>query len=213
MVGLIGRKVGMTQIFSEKGMVIPVTVLEAGPCQVIQVKTTAKDKYSAVQLGFFEVPERKLNKPRLGHLAKHGAKPVRILREIRLADGESAEEGTTLTVEQFAPGVHVDIVSTSKGRGFQGVVKRHSFAGGPASHGSKTHDLPGSIGSSAWPSHVWKGKKLPGHMGNARVTAQNLQVVKIDTDRNLLLVKGSVPGGSNTWVIIQPSIRSKKGAK
>lgn len=207
-IGLIGRKVGMTQVFSEKGLVIPVTVLEAGPCPVVQVKTKSTDGYDAAQLGFQEVPERKLSKPERGHLSKHGAKSLRLLREFRLEAEGALTNGQVLTVEQFEIGSHVDIVGTSKGRGFQGVVKRHGFTGGRETHGSKTNDLPGSIGSSAWPSHVWKGKRLPGQLGNKRQTSQNLEVVRIDVDRNLLLVKGSVPGGSNTLVTIKPAYKS-----
>ena len=213
MVGLIGKKVGMTQIFSEKGLVIPVTVLEAGPCRVVQVKSDEKDGYAAAQIGFEVVPERKLPKPERGHLVRHGAGALKHLREIRLTSADQVKAGDTLDVTQFEVGARVDVVSTSKGHGFQGVVKRHHFTGGRETHGSKTHDLPGSIGSSAWPSHVWKGKRLPGQMGNKRITAQNLEVVRIDQDRNLLLVRGAVPGGSNTLVLIQPSYKSLKQAK
>ena len=205
MIGLIGRKIGMTQVFTDKGLCLPVTVLEAGPCPVIQVKTAQRDGYAAAQLGFGETVNRKLNKPQLGHLARHGARPVAILREFRLPLDSEIKEGDTLTVEGIEPGTRVDVISTSKGKGFQGVVKRHHFHGGPASHGSKTGDMPGSVGASAWPSHVVKGRRLPGQMGNKRITVRNLRVVKIDTDRNLVLVEGSVPGGSNAFVLIRPA--------
>lgn len=211
MIGLIGRKIGMTQVFTEKGACLPVTVLEAGPCPVIQVKTPERDGYAAAQLGFGEVPERKLNRPQLGHLARHGAKAMRILREFRLKPEDGVKQGDTLTVDGIEIGSRVDVISTSKGKGFQGVVKRHHFHGGPASHGSKTGDLPGSVGASAWPSHVVKGRRLPGQMGNKRITVRNLLVVRIDTDRNLVLVEGSVPGGSNTYVLIRPAGIGRSG--
>lgn len=212
MIGLIGRKIGMTQIFSEKGVLIPVTVLEAGPCPVVQVKTTERDGYRAAQVGFGEIAERKLTRPERGHLARHGTAPQRFLREFALPEGEELKSGETLTVAQFTPGARVDVVATSKGKGFQGVVKRHHYHGGPASHGSKTGDMPGSVGASAWPSHVQKGRRLPGQMGNKRITVKGLRVVKIDTDRNLVLLEGSVPGGSNGLVVIRPAAgNSEKG--
>jgi large subunit ribosomal protein L3 len=211
MIGLIGRKVGMTQIFSEKGAAIPVTVVEAGPCRVVQVRTKERNGYAAVQLGFEEVEERKLNKPLRGHLAKCGIKPTRFLREFRLEGDSEVKQGDTLTVETLEIGSRVDVVATSKGKGFQGVVKRHHFHGGPGSHGSKTGDMPGSVGASAWPSHVQKGRRLPGQMGNARCTVRNLRVVKVDTDRNLVLLEGSIPGGSNGLVLIRSAHVTGKG--
>ncbi len=212
MIGLIGRKLGMTQVYSEEGLLIPVTVLEAGPCPILQVKTVEKDGYSAVQVGFGERKEKRTTKAEKGHAAKFGARAPRWLRELRVADGAECRPGDTLTVEQVEIGSLVDVVGTSKGKGFQGVVKRHGFSGGPASHGSKTGNLPGSIGASAWPSHVIKGRKLPGQMGNRRITARNLRVVRVDSDRNLLLVEGSVPGGSNGFVVIRPAGAGRKGA-
>jgi large subunit ribosomal protein L3 len=211
MIGLIGRKVGMTQIFTEKGALIPVTVLEAGPCPVVQVKTPEQDGYSAAQLGFGEARERSLTKPFRGHLDRHGVRPVRMLREFRLLEGDAVNKGEVLTVGTIPVGSMVDVVGTSKGRGFQGVVKRHHYHGGPASHGSKTGDMPGSVGSSAWPSHVFKGRRLPGQMGNKRITVRNLKVVRIDTDRNLVLVEGSVPGAPNSFVVIRPAGRGRSG--
>jgi large subunit ribosomal protein L3 len=212
MIGLIGRKIGMTQVFSERGVMIPVTVLEAGPCPVLQVKTSKTDGYAAAQLGFGEIPERLLNKPAKGHLTRYGAPPLRILREFRLADGQEVKTGETLTVQQIEIGIRVDVIGTSKGKGFQGVVKRHHYHGGPASHGSKTGDMPGSVGSSAWPSHVIKGRRLPGQMGNKRSMARRVRVVRVDADRNLVLVEGSIPGASNSFVVIRPSaVRAKKG--
>ena len=206
MIGLIGRKIGMTQIFTEKGVAIPVTVLEAGPCPVVQIKTSGKDGYSAAQIGFGEIKEAKLNKPRKGHLARYGAGPTRWLREFRLAEGQELKAGDILTVEQVEVGSKVDVVSTSKGKGFQGVVKRHHYHGGPASHGSKTGDMPGSVGSC-------EGVRLPGQMGNKRCTVRNLRVVRVDTDRNLVLVEGSVPGGSNAFIVIRPAFSYKDKSK
>ena len=214
MVGLIGRKLGMTQIFTEDGSIVPVTVVEAGPCPVVQVRDAEKDGYRAVQLAFYETRESRLNKPEKGHLAKHGAKPHKILREFRVDESSELKSGDVLTVEQVEEGAHVDVVGTSKGRGFQGVVKRHGFGGGPASHGSKTGNLPGSIGQSAYPARVLKGTRLPGHMGDARVTVPNLRVVKVDTDRNLVLIRGAVPGSRNSIVMIRPAYKAlKKGKK
>jgi large subunit ribosomal protein L3 len=201
MPGLIGRKIGMSQIFGENGAVIPVTVLEVGPCPVVGVKTAELDGYVAVQLAFDPIPARKLTKPRLGHLKSHKIEPHRTLRELRT--DAPPEQGTVLDVSIFEVGEHVDVIGTTKGRGFQGVVKRHGYHGGPETHGCKTHDMPGSIGASADPSHVIKGRRLPGHMGNARQTAKNLKVVKVDKDRNLLVVRGAVPGGRNSLVVVR----------
>lgn len=211
MIGLIGRKLGMTQIFTEDGSIVPVTVVEAGPCPVVQVRDAEKDGYRAVQLAFYETRESRMNKPAKGHLAKHGAKPHKILREFRVDEGSELKSGDVLTVSQIEEGTQVDVVGTSKGRGFQGVVKRHGFHGGPASHGSKTGNLPGSVGQSAYPNRVFKGTRLPGQMGNVRVTAANLRVVKIDTDRNLVLIRGAVPGSRNSIVMIRPAYKSRKG--
>ncbi len=205
---MIGRKIGMTQVFGEDGSVIPVTVLEVGPCPVVAVRTPERDGYKAVQLAFDPVPERKLNKPRLGHLKKHGVGAYRTLREFRT--DEEFEPGAVLDVGIFEPGEKVDVVGTTKGRGFQGVVRRHGFHGGPETHGCKTHDAPGSIGASATPSRVIKGKKLPGHMGNARKTIKNLTVVKVDKERNLLIVKGAVPGARNSLVMVRKTGKTEK---
>jgi large subunit ribosomal protein L3 len=208
MSGLIGRKVGMTQVFQEDGTVIPVTVLAMGPCPVVRTKTVETDGYAAVELAYEPVLARKVSRPRLGHLKQHGLEPHRFLREFRVA--EPAAAGTVLDVTLFNPGDRVDVIGTTKGRGFQGVVRRHNYKGGPESHGCKTHDMPGSIGASAWPSHVIKGRRLPGHMGDARHTAANLTVVKIDKDRNLLIVRGAVAGGRNSLVMVR---RTKKAGR
>jgi large subunit ribosomal protein L3 len=211
MIGMIGRKIGMTQIFTEKGYLLPVTVIEAGPCPVVQVKTPTIDGYDAVQLGFGEIRERLMTKPARGHLARHGSGPVRLLREFHVAPGHALKAGDSVTVGDVEVGVRVDVVGTSKGKGFQGVVRRHHFAGGPASHGSKTGNLPGSIGTSAWPSHVLKGRKLPGQMGNKRITVRNLRVIKVDVDRNLLLIEGSIPGAAGNYVLIRPAGLGRQG--
>jgi len=211
MPGLIGRKVGMTQVFEEDGTVMPVTVLALGPCPVVCVKSRQTDGYAAAQLAFDKVAARKLTRPERGHLAGRNIEPHRVLREFR-AD-EPPEAGTVLDVTMFAPGDRVDVVGITKGRGFQGVRKRHGFHGGPETHGCKTHDQPGSIGMSAWPSHVFKGRRLPGQKGNVRQTTVNLRVVRTDPDRHLLLVRGAVPGGRNSLVLVRKTRRvpRKKG--
>ncbi|MBD3334231.1 MAG: 50S ribosomal protein L3 [Candidatus Eisenbacteria bacterium] len=207
---LLGKKVGMTQVFSEAGELSPVTVLELGPCQVAQVKSAETDGYEAVQVAYEPVREKVVNKPRRGHFERWKTEPARHLREVR---GEAGEQkpGDKLTVEMFSVGELVDVVGRSKGRGFQGVVKRHRFSGGRETHGVKTHDSPGSIGASAYPARVWKGKKLPGHMGSTRVTARNLKVIAVDPERNLLMVKGSVPGSRNSLVMVRSTGRTARG--
>lgn len=204
MSGLIGKKIGMSRIFQESGAAVSVTVVEAGPCPVVQVKTEDSDGYRAVQLGFGAQKEKRTAKAESGHAAKVGldAAPA-ILREFAVAEGEEFEPGQELTVELFEEGERVKVTGTSKGRGFQGVVKRHGFAGRPASHGHSMSRTPGSIGPGTDPSRVIKGKKLPGRMGGKRATIRNLEVVKIDPERNLLFLKGSVPGARNSYVLIR----------
>ncbi len=207
--GLIGQKLGMTRIFDESGNHVPVTVLRAGPCVVLQVKDERRDGYRAVQLGYLEdglKPER-LNRPTRGHLSKAAAPPVRVIREFAVEEGEELAPGERVTVAIFADARRVDVTGTSKGRGFQGVVKRHGFGGGKATHGSMFHRAPGSIGQAAWPSRVFKGKRLPGQMGARRVTTEGLEIVKVDADNHLLLVKGSVPGARNGYVFIRKAVR------
>jgi large subunit ribosomal protein L3 len=201
---ILGKKLGMTQVFAENGDVIPVTVLKAGPCVVVQRKTTQTDGYDAAQLGLVEVPPpRNVTKPREGHFKKANANPVRFLREIRLAaNGGEVNVGDKVLVDLFAVNDFVDVVGTSKGRGFAGVHKRHHFGGGTGSHGSMFHRAPGSIGASAFPSRVTKGMRAAGHMGNAQVTARNLRVVQVLTDDNTLLVEGSVPGPQGGYVLV-----------
>jgi large subunit ribosomal protein L3 len=203
--GLIGKKLGMTQVFDETRLT-PVTVIEAGPCRVVTVRTNERDRYEAVQLSFGEVKELKLSKPELGHLKKNQAPPSRILREFK-KDGETTV-GQLVTVEIFKKGDWVDVIGVSKGKGFQGVVKRHHYAGGPESHGSMFHRAPGSIGASSFPSRVWKGKTLPGHMGSERVTVHRLKVVESRLDENLLFVRGAVPGAANGIVVVRKSKKS-----
>jgi large subunit ribosomal protein L3 len=202
--GLIGKKVGMTQLFGEDGTAYPVTVLQAGPCVVVQRKSSQKDGYSAVQIGFVEGQKAKLvTKPMQGHFAKAGLPPCSFLRELLVAEDSEAKVGDKLSVELFAAGDKVAVTGTSKGKGFQGVIKRHNFGGGRASHGSMFHRAPGSIGQSAYPSRVLKGMRGPGHMGAERVTVRNLQVVRVDTDNGLLIVRGAIPGARGGYVVIR----------
>lgn len=194
MSALLGKKIGMTNVFSSDGKLVPVTVVQVGPCVVTQVKTIESDGYNALQFGFDEKPVEKLNKPMAGHLKKASDKGFRVLREFRTDDAESVEAGSIIGIDMFAVGDKVNISGISKGRGFQGTIKRHGFQRGPETHGSRNHRKPGSIGNSAWPGKVFKGKKLPGHMGVNRETVKNLTIVDIKHDDNLLLVKGPVPG-------------------
>lgn len=207
---ILGRKVGMTQIFDELGKVIPVTVVAAGPCTVVQVKTLEKDGYSAAQVGFEEQKPKRLTKPVLGQFAKRELKPMRILKEVPLDQGDGLEAGQTFGVEIMEKVQWVDVSGVSKGKGFQGVIKRHNFSGGGGSHGSMFHRAPGSIGQSSQPSRVFKGQKLPGQMGNARKTVIKLKLVKIDKENNLLLIKGAIPGANHDLVMIRKSNRGGK---
>ncbi|MBL0224997.1 MAG: 50S ribosomal protein L3 [Geobacteraceae bacterium] len=205
--GIIGKKLGMTQIFTEDGTRVPVTVVQAGPCIVTQKKIQAVDGYSAVQVGFESLDAARANKPQLGHCTKSGHGVFRHLKEIKLANSADLNLGDSLTVDQFLPGDYVDVTGTSIGKGFQGVIKRWNFKGGRASHGSRFHRAPGSIGASATPSRVFKNKKMPGQMGNEKVTVQRLQIVRVDSADNLLLIKGAIPGHKNNIVIIKQSIK------
>ena len=200
--GLIGKKLGMTQVFDESCLV-PVTVIEAGPCRVVTVKTKERDQYEAVQLSFGEVKDRRISKSELGHLKKNQAPASRVLREFK-KDGDVAA-GQMVTVDMFKKGDWVDVIGVSKGKGYQGVVKRHHYSGGPESHGSMFHRAPGSIGASSFPSRVWKGKTLPGHMGSERVTVQRLKVVESRSSENLLFVRGAVPGAANGILVVRKS--------
>lgn len=207
--GLIGKKLGMTQIFDEQGKVIPVTVIEAGPCVVAQVKTIETDGYNAIQLGFGDIKESKINKPEKGHFAKSKLTPKKHLREFRLDSIENINVGDELKADTFATGDQLDIQGTSKGKGFQGVIKRHGQSRGPMGHGSMYHRRPGSMGPTSTPGRVFKGKKLPGHMGSQTITIQNLEVVRVDLDKNVILVKGSVPGAKGAILKLKTSVKSK----
>jgi large subunit ribosomal protein L3 len=202
--GIIGKKIGMTQVYAEDGRAIPVTVIQAGPCVVVQLKSKEKDGYSSVQLGLVEDRKvKRVSKALKGHFDKAKLPPCRVLREFTVGDGEEPKVGDKVSVELFAPGDVVDIVGVSKGKGFQGVVKRHHFRGGDATHGSMFHRAPGGIGASAYPSRVIKGLRAAGHMGADRVTARNLTVVRVDAGQNTLVVKGAVPGAGGGYVVIR----------
>lgn len=208
--GILGRKLGMTQVYDENGNIVPVTVIEAGPCFVVQRKLPASDGYSAVQLGFGEVAPAKVNKPESGHFKKAGVKPRRLLREFRVENPEEYAPGQEVRVDIFAPGQLVDVAGISRGKGFAGTIKRHGGHRGPMTHGSKYHRGPGSHGASADPSRVFPGKKLPGRMGGSRVSITGLKVVKVDLEHNLLLVRGSVPGARNSYVEIRESRKAAR---
>ena len=204
---ILGKKIGMTQFFRADGTMIPVTVIEAGPCPVVQKKTVANEGYDSVQLGFAELRDKLANKPRKGHFAKANVKAMRYLREFRLEDAASYEVGQIVKADVFAEGDKVDISGTSKGHGFQGVVKRHGQGRGRMTHGSHFHRAPGSMSACSDPSRVFKTKNLPGHMGSEHVTVQNLEVVRVDAERNLLLVKGAVPGAKGGLVTVRSTVK------
>lgn len=204
---ILGKKIGMTQFFRADGTMIPVTVIEAGPCPVVQKKTVANEGYDSVQLGFAELRDKLANKPRKGHFAKANVKAMRYLREFRLDDAASYEVGQLVKADVFAEGDKVDISGTSKGHGFQGVVKRHGQGRGRMTHGSHFHRAPGSMSACSDPSRVFKTKNLPGHMGSEHVTVQNLEVVRVDAERNLLLVKGAVPGAKGGLVTVKSTVK------
>jgi large subunit ribosomal protein L3 len=208
--GIFGKKLGMSQVFTNDGRRIPVTVIEAGPCVVLQKKTVDQDGYNALQLGFGTRKSHRVNKPEMGHFRKAGKGAFAYLRELRADSVDEYQLGEEVTCGIFAAGDIVDVTATSKGKGFQGVIKRWNFAGGRATHGSMFHRSGGSIGASAWPSRVFKGKKMAGQMGNARVTTQNLQVVEVRADQNLLLIRGAVPGPKNGLVMIRKGVKAKK---
>jgi large subunit ribosomal protein L3 len=202
MMGLIGRKVGMTQLFDEKGDVVPVTVIEAGPCTVTEIRTSERDGYTALQLGFGTNKEKRFTKPYLGQFTKRNLPPSRHLREFRIPDVSAYTLGQTLNASVFEKGEHIDVEGTTKGRGFAGIIKRHGFKGGHASHGPTMGREPGSIGSSAYPSRVIKGKRLPGRMGGKPLTSKNLMVAGVDVEQNVVLVRGAIPGPTNGLVFI-----------
>jgi large subunit ribosomal protein L3 len=208
--GIIGKKVGMTQVFGEDGAIIPVTVIQAGPCLVVQKKTSEKDGYDAVQIGLVEkISNRRVTSPMRGHFEKAGVQPLRTLAEVPYSG--DANVGDRVQVDMFKPGDSIDVVGQSKGKGFQGVVKRHGFGGGRESHGSMFHRAPGSIGASAFPSRVMKGMRMGGRMGGDQVTVKNLRVAKVDAENNLLYIRGAVPGGRNGLVYVRFSQNGKRG--
>jgi len=207
--GILGRKIGMTQVFRPDGQVVPVTLLKAGPCTVVQRKTPATDGYDAVQLGLLEfIKPKRINKPQTGHLKKAGAEGAKMLREFRLSEGSTDyKAGDQVLVSDFKPADMVDVIGISKGRGFAGVVKRHHFRGGEGSHGSMFHRAPGSIGASSFPSRVVPGMRMGGHMGDEQVTVRNLEVIDVDTEDNVLVVKGAVPGPNGGFVVVKRAKR------
>jgi len=210
---LIGKKIGMTQIYDDANQLVPVTVVEAGPCPVVQVKSSEKDGYEAVQIGFGAQKEHRTSKPLQGHFAKAKVEPVHELREFRTGDHDGDYNvGDVLTVAKFEEGQKVDVIGVTKGKGFQGVVKRWGFHGQPASHGSMMHRRGGSYGQCQWPGEIWKGKKMPGHDGHVRRTTQNLRVVKVIEDKNLLLIKGSVHGPNGGTVYVRTAVKKKRQA-
>lgn len=210
MKSILGKKIGMTQVFNEDGTVVPVTVIEAGPIKVVQKKSVEKDGYNAIQVGYDDVKEKRVNKPLKGHFEKANVEVKRYLREIRTDNIDDYEIGQEIKADVFAPGDRVDVVGTSKGKGYQGVIKRHNQHRGPMSHGSKYHRGIGSMGASAHPSRIFKGKKMPGHMGHERVTVQNLEIVRVDAEKNFILVKGAVPGPKGGLIILKESVKASK---
>ena len=205
---ILGRKLGMTQIFDENGKVVPVTVIEAGPCVVTQIKTAEKDGYDAIQVGFDDIREKLVNKPRQGQFKKAGVPLKRILREFRLEDISAYEVGQEILADVFDAGERVDVSGVSKGKGFQGVIKRWNASRGPMSHGSKFHRAPGSMGASSDPSRTFKNKHMPGHMGNVNTTVLNLKVAKVMPEKNLILIKGGVPGPNRGYVVIKSAVKA-----
>lgn len=208
--GILGKKLGMTQVFAADGKCIPVTVVEAGPCIVVQKKTSETDGYGALQLGFGSKKAHRVNKPLMGHFKSAGKGAFSQLREFRADNPDEYQVGDEITCQIFAAGDMIDVTGTSKGKGFQGVIKRWNFAGGRSTHGSMFHRAPGAIGASAYPSRVFKGKRMAGQMGNARVTVQNLEVVEIRPEQNLILVKGAIPGPKNGVVMIRRAVKAQK---
>lgn len=205
---IIGRKIGMTQIFDETGVVIPVSVVLAGPCVVTQKKTVEKDGYSAIQVGYEDIREKLVNKPLKGHFAKSGVSPKRFLKELRTEDADKFNVGDVLKADIFSSGERVDVAGVSKGKGYQGVIKRWNANRGPTTHGSKYHRAVGSMGASSYPSRTFKNKHMPGHMGNVNVTVQNLEVVKVIPEKNLILIKGGIPGPKKGLVLIKDSVKA-----
>ena len=204
-IGLLGRKIGMTRVYDASGKATPVTVIEAGGNTVVQVKNPDTDGYSAVQVGFDSQKESRVTKPLIGHFKKANSEPKKFVREFRLPDGTTVDGDLNIGVDQFQPGQFVDVIGRSKGKGFQGVVKKHGFAGQPAAHGSKTHRRNGAIGNRSTPGRVWRNMGMPGHMGDDRVTVQNLRIVQVRPEENVILVCGAVPGSNGSYVVVRPA--------
>jgi large subunit ribosomal protein L3 len=205
--GLIGKKIGMTRIFDEEaGIMIPVTVIEVGGNEFVQRKTAESDGYNGVQVAYGDQKEQRMLQPKLGHLKKHGASAKRVVLEFRCEDGEEIPESHP-GAELFQKGQWVDVIGTTKGKGFQGVVKRYKFAGGPAAHGHMTHRRPGAVGAGTWPGRIWKNQRMPGHDGTVRRTTQNLKVVQVRTEDNVILISGAVPGSKGSYVVVRPAIK------
>lgn len=207
MQGLIGKKLGMTQVYDDKGQHVPVTVIQVGPCVVLQRKISARDGYEAIQVGYLDQKEQRVNKAQLGHNKKSGASPKRIVKEFRVSADHAAKEGDTLTTDMFDGVTYVDISGVTKGKGFQGVVKRHGMGGGPAAHGHTSHRRPGSIGMRTQPGRIFKNKRMPGHMGNVNITVQNLKVVQVRKDDHAILVHGAIPGPTGSIVVVRKAIK------
>jgi large subunit ribosomal protein L3 len=206
---ILGRKLGMTQVWSEDDKLLPVTVIQAGPCTIAQIKSEETDGYAAIQIGYGDISEKHVNKPMAGHFAKAGVEPMKYLREVRVDDPSEYNLGDQITVDVFNETKLVDVSGISKGKGFAGVVRRYNFGGGPGGHGSHFHRIPGSVGMCATPSRVLKGLRLPGHMGNNQVTVRNLELVSVDTDQNLLFVKGAVPGGKGALLTVRQALSAR----
>ena len=204
-IGLLGRKVGMTRVYEANGKATPVTVIEAADNTIVQIKTEETDGYSAVQVGFDTQKESRVTKPLVGHFKKADSAPKKFVREFRLADGTAVDAATKIGLDQFQPGEFVDVIGRSKGKGFQGVVKKHGFAGQPAAHGSKTHRRNGAIGNRSTPGRIWKNMGMPGHLGDDRVTVQNLRIVQVRPDENVILICGAVPGSNGSYVVLRPA--------
>jgi large subunit ribosomal protein L3 len=211
-IGLLGKKIGMTRVYDDKGKVTPVTVIEAGGNTALQVKTTEKDGYAGVQVGFDTQKEQRVTKPLLGHFKKAGSEPKKLVKEFRLPDGTTLEGAVDLNVTQFAAGDVVDVIGRSKGKGFQGVMKKHNMAGQGASHGSMMHRRNGAIGNRSTPGRIWKNMGMPGHMGDERVTVQNLTVVQVRSEEGVILVSGAVPGANGSYVVVRPAKKAKPEA-
>jgi large subunit ribosomal protein L3 len=212
-IGVLGKKIGMTRVYDAKGRIWPVTVIEAGGNRVLQVKTKEKDGYASVQLGFGDQKEHRVTKGQIGHFAKSSSTPKRFLREFRLSEGETVPETGDWVLSNFQDGQFVDVISTSKGKGFQGVVRRHGFAGQPETHGSMMHRRNGAIGNRLTPGRVWKNMGMPGHMGAERITVQNLRIIQVREADGVILVSGAIPGAKGTFVMVRPSIKKAKASK